>query len=263
MKLNLVDIIYQSFAKEKKDKEPSELVTFAPSYLSNCGRAIFYKKTGEKPTNPPDLPALLKMGWGDILHDDIQARLSKLGYLESFEEAKTAEYEGLTFNYFYDGILNVDGMRAIMEIKTVYASGYKSIENGAKEEHILQLISYMVFEGIADGIILYGGRDNGFLKQYEFNLLDLQENTKYYDLWKSKVEKMKGLKKQIEARELPQRDFQIVMKNGAEIAFDFQKDNVKYKTDWRCSYCNFFDKCWKSEKEQIKKHKFYINGVFS
>lgn len=263
MRLNLVDIIYQTFKDEKKEREPQTEITFAPSYLSTCGRAIYYKKTGEKPTNPPDLPALLKMGWGDILHDDIQARLSKLGYLESFEEAKTIEYEGLVWHYFYDGILKADDFRAIMEIKTTYSSGWKSVEDAPKEEHVLQMISYMVFENIEDGILLYAGRDNGYLKSYEFNLTELKNNSKYYYQWLMKIEKMKWLKKQIEAKEMPARDFQVVMKKSGEIAYDFQKDNTKFKSPWQCMYCGYFAKCWQHELEKMENHKFYINGIFS
>jgi len=272
--MNLSEIIYNSFNEGAKAKPERTEVTFAPSYLSKCGRAIAYGKLGYEPTNPPDLPALLKMGWGDILHDDIQQRLVKAGVMESFEEFKTIEHEGLTFNYFYDGIVSENGVRWIIEIKTVYSSGYKAIEERPKEEHVLQCLSYMIFEKIDRAIILYAGRDNGYLKQHYLELHDdlngsarlLVGGADYGHLamWKEKVEKMKRIKAQVEKKELPDRDYSIVLKNtNGEIATEFVKDKEKLKSDWQCSYCSHYSLCWANELEEIKKHKFYINNKFS
>lgn len=264
--MNLPDIIYNSF-KQKEAKE-NKAVTFAPSYLSDCKRKIFYSKTGETPA-PIELPSLLKMEWGNILHDDIQERLQNHGILESFEELRTIEYEGLTFNYFYDGILNDNGNRSILEIKTVYASGYTTIEKAPKDEHVLQAISYMIFEKLDKAYILYAGRDNGYLKQHEVNFCDGKVCVNYVEtdlmeVWKRKIEELAALKTKIELSILPQRDYSISLKNaGGVIVDNFQKDNQKYKSDWRCQYCGFKDICWAKELEEIKHHKFFIDGVFS
>lgn len=270
--MNIPELIYTSFQREEKERIPQDNVTFAPSYLSKCGRAIYYQKKGEKATNPPDLAGLLKMYWGDLLHDDIQKRLN--GLLESFEEPRMIDYEGLRFYYFYDGILNDNGNRAILEIKTVYASGYKSIEERPKDEHVLQSLSYMIFEGIDKGIILYAGRDNGYLKQFKLEYQDDLNGNKrllvdgkdylHYQVWKDKIDKCKRLKVQIESGTPPERDYQIVMKNTkGEISFSFDKDKTKYKSDWQCSYCSYRNTCWKPELEEMKNHKFYINQTFS
>lgn len=265
--MNLPDIIYKSF-EQRKAKEPKEKITFAPSYLSDCRRKIFYSKTGHEPSNPIELPSLLKMEWGNILHDDMQQRLVKAGVLESFEEWRTAEWEGLEFIYRYDGILNVDGKRSILEIKTVYASGYQSIEQSPKEEHVLQAVSYMLFEGLDKAYILYAGRDNGYLKQHEVNFCEGKvcvnfQETDLMDKWRELIDKLGTLKVNIETSILPERDFSIALKNSnGVIAESFQKDNQKFKSDWRCSYCNFKDLCWKKELEEIKTKKFFINGIF-
>lgn len=264
--INLPDIIYKSFT-QREAKVPNGKVTFAPSYLSDCGRKIYYSKTGEKPTNPIELPSLLKMEWGNILHDDMQKRLQDAGVLESFEEWRTATCEGLEFIYRYDGILSIDAVRYIMEIKTVYASGYKSIEESPKPEHIQQAISYMNFEGIDKAIILYAGRDNGYLKQHtiELNGSCLVNGVKTDDhkKWYENIQRMRYLKSLIETNQLPDRDFKIVLKHDkGVITEDFQKDSVKYKSDWQCSYCGFKELCWKKEYEQIKDFKFFINNQF-
>lgn len=270
--MNLAGFIYDSFTKEEKKREPKLSMTFSPSAFSACKRALYWKAKGEQPTNPPDNPSLFKMKIGDIIHDNIQTLLTEKGILESFEEAKKKVYNGLEFNYFYDGILNVDGKRYIMEIKTVYANGFRSIENEPKPEHVLQALCYMLFEEIDNAIILYIGRDNGYMLQYELRMMVTPEDTwllvdnkktDYYAKWLSKIEEFKRLKIQYLAGELPDRDFQMVFKNNGQIADEFQKDGVKYKSDWQCSYCSYKNKCWGSEMEEMKNHKFYINGKFS
>lgn len=268
MELNLIDSLYRYFEEQEKVREPQDKITFAPSYLNACGRQIFYKKTGQTPTNPPDLPARFKMHFGTLMHTEIQRMLSEIGHLESFEEFRTTEYEGLVFNYFYDGILNVEGERHIMEIKTIYGAGFDAIKENPKEDHLIQAVSYMVFEKIPRAVILYIGRDNGYMVQHHLRaenktLFVNDKDTNYLRLWKDKIQKMKELVLMIEAGVLPERDFQIVLKNSKGIITDnFQYKNEKYKSDWNCNYCSFKDLCWQKEFEQIKNHNFYIGGQF-
>lgn len=269
--MNIPEIIYNSFQREEKERTEQKDVTFSPSMLSTCGRAVYYRKKGFKPSNPPDLPGLLKMYWGDLLHNDIQQRLKQAGILESFEEARQIVWDGLTYNYYYDGIISSGNERAILEIKTVYASGYKSIEERPKDEHVLQALTYMRFEKIDYGIILYAGRDNGYLKQFRLQFQDdLQgllidgKDYLHYTVWKEKMKRNVLLKQMIESNQMPERDYQIVMKNNnGEIAYSFDKDKVKMKSAWQCSYCPHLNTCWKPEMEQMRNNKFYINGIFS
>lgn len=273
--MNITNILYESMA-EVKEPKPKDVLTFSPSSLSNCKRAIYWKAKGEKPSNPPDNASLFKMKMGDIIHDWVQQRLTELGILESFEEARTAEFNGLTFNYFYDGILNINDQRAILEIKTVYSNGFKTVENEPKPEHILQCLSYMLFEGIDNGVILYIGRDNGYMIDYTLRLsvgenpnapdvilLIDEKPTNYYAQWLNKIEEMKALKQKFLLDELPERDYSITLKNNKGVIVDeFQKDSVKYRSDWQCSYCPFKDKCWQNEYKEIQSKSFFINGKF-
>lgn len=270
--MNLVSIIYNSFPPQSEAKEYKENFTVAPSYLTKCRRAIIYGKNGTKPSNPPDNASLFKMRMGDIIHDNIQELLKEKGLLESAEIHKNTHYNGLEFNYFYDGIINLsEDWRGILEIKTIYANGFRSIEKEPKPEHVLQCLSYMIFENIDKAIILYIGRDNGFMLQYELRLnneievlfIDGKE-TRYHEQWLEKVAQLKAVKLYHLAGELPPRDYSMVFKNANGVISDeFQKDNQKYKSDWRCQYCSFKDICWAKELEEIKHHKFFIDGKFS
>lgn len=272
----LIDIIYNSFPHEQKEAQKD--LTFSPSMLSDCRRKIYYNKTGEKQSNPIGLPSLLKMRWGNILHDDIQQILIKQGILESHEILKSIEYNGLTWRYKYDGIVNDGGERYLLELKTVYASGWKSIEDKPKEEHVLQAISYMIFENINNAIILYAGRDNAFLKQHKVQILTGEDSeglptqfvtvngfkTNLMEVWRNRIAGITEVKYRVENRILPDRDFQMVFKNtNGVITDEFQKDGSKLKSSWQCSYCSHQDTCWREVKDKMKEHKFFIAGKFS
>jgi hypothetical protein len=246
---------------EKERQEMADAVTFAPSYLSSCKRQVYFKKTKEPESNPIETHSYIKFEMGNSVHVAIQDILKKIGIYEEGEDLKIIDWNGLTFRYRIDGKLKIEDQLSIIEIKSVYAAGYNSIEKEAKSEHEVQLMMYMIFEKINFGTILYIGRDNGFLVEYSYTLEDLEK--KYQDFLYKKTTDLLKLKQDIESKKLPDRDNKIVIKRTGDInSFDFQKDCVKYKTDWQCSYCSYFNTCWKSELEEIKKHKFFIDGEF-
>ena len=134
---NLPEIFYDYFQKDDKPREPQEQITFAPSYLSSCLRQTYYRKIGQKPSNPISGPAYFKMHFGTIQHTELQRILNELGYLVSAEEHKTVVYEGLTFNYFYDGILTYDGQQFLMEIKTKYGRGIDFVKEHPDDKDVI------------------------------------------------------------------------------------------------------------------------------
>jgi hypothetical protein len=254
----LKNLIYEYFKKENEARTPQDSVTFAPSYFTSCKRQVFYKKTGTEVSNPIDEAAYFKMALGTASHEKIQSIISKLGILQECEDMKTIEWNGSTWNYRIDGIVEIDGKRYVLEIKTVYGTGFRYIEEKPKENDFMQIQLYMLFENIADGLILYVGRDNGFMiEHYVKSTPGVQEQLK------NKGNELIKLKSMIENKQIPDRDFQIQLKNtGEKISEDFTKDKVKHKTAWQCSYCQWKDNCWQTELEEIKKHDFYIDGQF-
>jgi len=268
---NLADTFYNYFQNREHKGSPDDgTITFAPSYLMDCSRKIYYKKTGEVESNPIDLPALFKMHFGTLQHEGLQNILIELGMLIECEDLKKAEYDGLTFYYKLDSIINWNGEKVIVEIKTVYAAGFDSVVDRPKDDHLVQALSYMAFEGIKKAIIVYVGRDNGLIRQYciesgENLLLNGAVINDYRPIWKSRIEAMKTLKDDIENKQLPLREYNIVMKSTPNgISYMFTKDKIKYKGNWQCSYCSFKDKCWREEIEKMQsgKYSFYIDGEF-
>jgi hypothetical protein len=265
--MNFAKIFYDHFESTDRTREKQEAVTFAPSYLNDCGRKIFWKKTGTEPSNPIDLPSRFKMHFGSIQHQGLQDILKEEGLLIESEVHRVAEYDGLTFNYYLDGIVRDGDSEAILEIKTIYGRAFDFVKDAPKEDHMLQVLSYMAFTGIKKAYVVYIGRDNGLIRQHEIKsngdlLLNGAVVNEWRETWKNKINRLISLKKSIEDGTLPGRDFKAVMKNRGDIYFEFTKDKEKYKTSWQCSYCAYFNKCWASELEEIKKHQFYIDGKF-
>ena len=266
--MNFAKIFYDHFEEKDGERKKSDGVTFAPSYLNQCARQIFYKKTNHTQSNPIDLPSRFKMHFGTVQHEGLQKILIEKGLMIECEEHKQIDYAGVTFNYYLDGIVMDGDEKAILEIKTIYGRAFDFVKEAPKDDHMMQVLSYMAFEDIKKAYVVYIGRDNGLIRQHviESNgdlLLNGKEINQWRGIWKDKVGRLAGLKKNIEAGEIPDRDFSVVMKKyGNEISYEFTKEKVKYKTDWQCSYCQWKDACWKSEIEQMNEKSFYINGEF-
>ena len=247
-----------SHANENKDNTE---ITFAPSYVCKCKREIYYKKTNTEQSNPNSEASLIKMDMGNAVHDNIQKMLEEMGIYEEGEDLKEITWNGLKWKYRVDGVLNVNKQKYLLEIKTIYNTGFRVIEKQAKQEHELQLLLYLLFESIERGNLLYIGRDNGHMVEYNYRLESLKD--KYFDFMANKVAELYQLKASIEKKILPARDYNIVLKNlFGEIKEKFTKDKIEYKTDWQCSYCNYKNLCWKKEYDEIKNNRFYINGKF-
>lgn len=259
------ELIYGHFdnerlIKESKEIDPNKPFNMAPSYLTDCKRKIYYKKTNEPASNPIDTHAYIKFALGDATHEKIQSILKQIGIYKDGEDWKEINKFGLDWIYRYDGKLKINETDYIIEIKSSYGNGIEYIQKeGAKPEHILQLYVYMLFEHIKHGMLLYIGRDNGWILEYNFSMEDLDKM--YEDKLLDLIIDLKDLKEKIKASQLPIRDFQIVMKKyNGEISEDFTKDKVKYKSDWHCSYCSWKDLCWKEEIKTFKEsdEQFFI-----
>lgn len=261
----LKELIYEYYENErlKKESENKEVrLNMAPSYMTSCKRQLFYKKINMKVSNPIDTHTYIKFGLGNATHEMIQNLIEKLGFMIECEDFKNIEWEGLEWIYRIDGkIRDKKDNVYIAEIKSIYSNGFRMIENKAKEDHEIQLLLYMIFEKIDKGLILYIGRDSGFMVEYNYTLKSLKE--KYKNMFSEKLSELKQLIIDIKNNILPDRDFNIVLKNyKGDIKDKFTKDKVNYKSDWQCSYCNFKDLCWKYEIKEIKNHTFYIDGKF-
>ena len=289
--MNLVKMLYSHMgdinkkpfsepAKPNILKEIGEGDNFhlAPSYLTKCAKQIYFRKIGTKSTNPISEASLFKMEMGKVIHRYLEKLLEELDILESAEIERNINLRGVKFKYYYDGLLidRKTEKRYMYELKTVYATGFKAIENtGPRVDNVLQLLFYMYAEKIQDGILLYGGRDNGFLRQFNLRLIKKDDRsilliddkeTDYVELFNEKLDRMELIAEAIRSRKEPETTNDIAMKKWkGEVVFSFTKDKEKIKSDWECTYCQFHDLCHAQKiKNFIKSDdQFYIKGKTS
>lgn len=263
----LKEILYNHYEKGgshngKTRNTRNAEVYFNPSSFSACRRQIFYKKTNMKTTNPILTAAQLKMAFGTVLHEYIQSIVQGMGILVEAEKLKVTTMGGLKFRYKTDGIIIINGRRYIMEIKTTHGQGFRMIRDAPKPTDVIQMALYMLFEHVEDAVLLYVGRDNGFLMEYIIKVGDPIYRTAM-DIITKKLQELKVLEHDIKNRRMPARDCQIALKNKNGVVSDkFQKDKKIYKGAWQCDYCQWKNLCWKSELEEIRNHSFFINGGF-
>lgn len=271
------EIIYNYFKEKEKYKSHYDIndVNFSPHDCCDCRRKIWYKRTNfpEDPITNINTHGDLKTFLGDLVHDGIQKILTETGVLIEHEKLKEIEKFGFKWKYKLDGIVNPDitisNNEWIIEIKSKWANGFYKIEYEPDPNNLIQLYLYMIFENKSKGTILYIGRDNGRMIEYEYHNINELKNIIEIKL-KEKLKELTILKEQIEKGIMPKRDYQIQIKStGSEIPLDkfseeFQYNNVKYKSDWQCDpkYCRWRYQCWKSELEEIKYNSYYINGKF-
>lgn len=254
-------LLYESMGQSDHQTDPN---SFAPSYLTACERQIYYKKRLEKPSDIISKPALFKMEMGTEIHKYIQDILKKQGVYKEGEELKEAKFQGLKWKYATDGILEIGNKKYIIEIKTVYGAGFRFVETEPKEDHLMQLMFYMKVENIDNGILIYVGRDNGRILQHDFcfyggtHLLNgISTGVDFATKFSSYISKMQILRIKINKGEMPDRPYKLYMKRyGDKVSQSFVRDRQKYKTDWHCTYCQYFTKCHKYALDKFEEGKY-------
>ena len=260
-------LLYESMQKSDHQTNPN---TLAPSYMGACARQIYWKKRLEKASNPIEQSSLLKMEMGTTIHDYVQEKLKEIGVYKSGEEEVKVNKWGIDWTYRVDGILDYKGKEYLFELKTIYANGFRSIEREPKDDHMLQLLFYMSAENIDNGVLLYLGRDNGRMIQYNIVhhggviYVNGNKDNHYMELFKSSIVKMQSIRADIDQGLLPDRPYELnVKKFRGELSYFFTRNNEKHKTHWRCTYCQYFKKCWGGalDKFQESEYNFIINNT--
>lgn len=183
-------------------------------------------------------------------------------------------------------IVDDDGILATGEFKTMYGRGASDIkENGPKDAALAQVMIYQKLsrmlkdklfpdlpqDEISRAYILYVSRDNGDRAAFVLDHVYAEDGAELgwilyrmfedkslkvlkkfpASLWDTFLNKIRFIEECVERGQLPDRPYLMAIKKG-ELRDDFQKDGVKYKSDWQCRYCGFKDKCWAPEVEKYK-----------
>lgn len=244
--MNLIDRIDEYLVQETH----RERTSYYPSEVTKCTRQLYYKWTDREVSNDIEAGGYWKMRMGEKLHDLISEFLEATG-LEIVPEISFKKEVGLNYpisgridNLFIDD----DGALAGIEVKTSYGAGVKHLQKTGKprDDDVGQVVTYMGCNPEIDRFyLLYVGRDNAYRTQFF-----IEKTTKTPKTFEELLDRFRELEDCRTTMRIPEREFKAVFKNG-EMKKQYQKDNIIYKSDWQCLYCQFRDYCWEDENETI------------
>ena len=268
--MSIVNEIYD-WIQEGNEGYKTNPDNFGPSSIGGCGRQLAYKKLGVETPTKIEASSLLKMDGGTIYHDSYLNRWKEAGIIHTVEKAGEKEAFGLQWKYFVDGIGTDEKGEFILEYKTIYGLGFRMVEKAPKLDHVYQSLNYTFLEDIPRAKILYHGRDNGYLLSYEITRDDKAVyldgvKTDYLEQFMAEIEKLKVVRKYIDAGTLPDAPYKIngKKKPDGSMSNDFVKDGVKIKDPWQCSYCAYKTACKGAEIQAFmdSSSQFMINGEY-
>lgn len=144
---------------------------FHPSALGACQRQIFFDMFGAtrdaarggKGTGEDLLRRYLVFETGTYIHVMIQNLCSRAGLLLKREIGIIDPKRKIIGHA--DAKLRIDGLKYILEIKSINAAGFFKLD-GPKHEHRAQVHAYMRSLGIYRTIFLYYNKDQNTLKEF-------------------------------------------------------------------------------------------------
>lgn len=271
--LSLINDVYEKEEKEQEAKpqktdyrhNPSSatMVTSDGKVVGSCLRALFYKAIDEPVTNKKQLTTKLQGGFGNGIHDFLTERLKKSDKIKLVSEAPgKIIVEPLTkeISFRLDGLVTYIGELGCLEIKTMNSFKLQNMvkTTGPRKSDILQVLCYFgTNEDIKWASLVYVARDTAFRAEYhiykdpvtkEFVIKGVtpsKPEEPIRDLsFASIVARWKVLEDHVDRKELPKRDFKVVLKTDGTITDKRVKNGVEYKSDFACLYCSYLTKCW-------------------
>jgi hypothetical protein len=157
----LVNSIDEYLQQRPKDERPKHC--FHPSSLHKSARELYYHYL-EGDNNQEFDPRILRIfDNGHDVHGRIQRYLKDIGLLKHIEvSVENTDYE---IKGHADGILEIEGIEGVLEIKSMNSNQFYSCYD-PKPEHLIQINVYMFCLGIPNGCLLYECKNNQELKEF-------------------------------------------------------------------------------------------------
>ncbi len=271
------DVEYKKSHEYHYRHNPSSgMVSVDGKRVGACMRALYYKATKEPESNPRDFSNRLTAGFGNAIHQWILDKLSKSKKLSVVpESAGRVSIDGLTkeISFRLDGLVTYRGELGGLEIKTQQGFGLQRMikDGGPKQSDILQCLSYF---GTNEAIMWFGlvylARDSGYRAEYHIwkedgkfwikGLVPTMSTREISDLsFPGIVAQWKKFEEHLESLVIPARDYKIVFADDGRIVPSRIKKGYKYKSDYRCLYCNWQTKCWTSEG--AREDSIKVDGI--
>jgi len=148
---------------QAKPKDERAIRCFHPSSLHKSGKELYWHYLEGDNNQQFDSRVLRIFDNGHYVHDRLQAYLSDIGILIQTEvPVENEEYE---ITGHTDGIIEINGVKGVLEIKSMNANQFYSLYE-PKLEHLIQVNVYMFCTGIPRSCLLYECKDNQELKEF-------------------------------------------------------------------------------------------------
>jgi hypothetical protein len=158
MLIKAIDKYLQAKPRDEREKN-----CFHPSSLHKSTKELYWHYLEGDNNQQFDSRILRIFDNGHYVHHRLQGYLSDIGILIQTEvpvENKEYEIKGHT-----DGIIQINGVKGILEIKSMNANQFYS-HYEPKSEHLIQVNVYMFCTGIPRACLLYECKDNQELKEF-------------------------------------------------------------------------------------------------
>lgn len=163
----LADAINAGYLADARAPRITQKKSFSPSSIGGtysgalCPRRWVLAFRGESMWNDEvDAVGMATMKNGTASHERIQAALQKAGVLVEAEREITNVDPPI--RGFIDAIVEIDGERAVVEIKTTREEAFRARQTTmtAMPQHMYQILLYLKLTGLKTGILLYENRND-------------------------------------------------------------------------------------------------------
>ena len=235
----LIPILTQQMRDEnKRTYKKADDATFRASGIGGCSRKMMYQLLGYD--SEPDHLSVFTLQQGTIIHEMIQGYLQRSGIIESLEEELNIlpQLKG-----HYDGVIQINGERYLLEIKTINHQAYERVSkyNVIYNKYILQAHCYMKALNLSKCLFLFVNKGHMLTEEFAtenphidpvFHEIELSFDQ---EIW-NEIESKLGL--------LTEQFNLGVMPPAKKVS--------------ECAYCQFAEQCkqdWAKEKAAKKKPK--------
>lgn len=211
---------YKSQARENKFRTKK---SFSPSSIGygngNCPRYWYIAFTGAEFKEEARAKSVANMSNGSAAHDRLQKVITDIG--RPVDHEVELIHNDPPIWGFIDSVLDWDGDKVIVEIKTAKQESYDVRKATMKPSpnHLLQLLIYMKLQKAKYGVFIYENKND-----QELTLIPITVSDKYIKIVDETFDWMRAVRKAFDDKTLPTRSFT--------------------KSKPACKGCPVFDECW-------------------
>lgn len=187
---------------------------WTPSRFGRCYRMQYWKRAGEKETNPPDLNSLRRFKAGDLFHQFVQQ------FLPAHEVEVRIERDDIL------GFADIVTEDSVIDIKSQHSRAFWYMEkeeipiSEQKYSNILQVTTYAYLLGKPNAQLMFISKDDLYVAEYVFPV----------EQWINDIEfELYQLRKYWSLGQLPPAEPRAYKNKKGEFN--------------ECKYCPFLDKC--------------------